>query len=773
MVPPGDLLPVSLAESLRVEAVLGEGSHGRVLRVWQEALGRSAVLKLLKTEAEAGLVGDLAKRFHQEARVLASLRHPHLPVVLDHGVEDGVAFLLLEDTRGQSLEHILEDGPLSPGEVTLLLQQCLGAVAHLHEQGWIHRDLKPGNLLRGEDDNWSLLDFGLVRALSREQSLTATGLILGTPAYLSPQAARGEEPSPGDDLYALGVVSYEALAGGNPFAGGTLAEVLRRHQELRPAPLSSLVTGVPPSLGRLVERLLSRDQALRPGAREALDVLLEIGEGPPSSVPLPGGTPGDTQIACRGGDRPRVAGTPDSLAAPTQVSVAPGVAPSSGPTGLRRSWLGFLLAIVAGAGIGSLGTGEAPVAVLPTASPLPPREENLSSGGASRIALIEALARRFQFVAESLPRDPLEWPELYRRLPEMEALELRIGRDEAPWGEHERELLVDLGRDFSSMGLWDPTRGWLRLEPARGAVTISESRSLPPWFQGQSFTRWTGTAVTAYLEALEGHRRIYQGAKQILAGQGTRLSFPTFFQRSLESSRFVHLGTERFPLAPLFRLHWGSGPEERRALMRFQDEALVSAGIAWRAVARALARGEQTENRILDVLLRRFRDVAVLQVSPDLLSPIEPWILGAREAPRSALLRFLDLQRRTEILGPVDRAPRLPREHWRDLARRAIGLESQARGLLFRAQLVLTLLAHREVVRVAPGLDLVLLRELRPRMRVVPPRRQALLLHALARARNAPRPDPLDEEVARFPPEVQRALEKIREERGSLGLSGF
>jgi Tol biopolymer transport system component len=248
---------------------LGSGAMGEVYRAQDRRLGRDVALKLLGTSLARN--PDALQRFEREARVLASLDHPNIAGI--HGLEeaDGRPFLVLELVMGDTLADRLRRGPLPTTEALTVARQIALALEAAHAKGVVHRDLKPANVKLRPDGRVSVLDFGLAKvlggtvdSLAPPGSLEATvpGLILGTPAYMSPEQSRGQRVDERTDLWAFGVVFFECLAGVRPFGGDTPVEVLAAIIERSPR-WELLPASTPPRIRSLLERCLEKDPARR------------------------------------------------------------------------------------------------------------------------------------------------------------------------------------------------------------------------------------------------------------------------------------------------------------------------------------------------------------------------------------------------------------------------------------------------------------------------------------------------------------------------------
>ncbi len=242
----------------RLDERIATGGMGEVWRARDELLDRDVAVKALKREyAEDDAFLD---RFRAEARHTAGLAHPGIASVFDYGENDGTAYLVMELVPGEPLSAILaREGRLSPDRALDVVAQAGRALDVAHQSGVIHRDVKPGNILVCPDGTVKLTDFGIARAADATP-LTRTGVVLGTAQYLSPEQANGAAVTPASDVYSLGVVAYECLAGRRPFDGDTPVGIAMAHLNDEPLPLPG---DVPPDAAGLVTRALAKDPADR------------------------------------------------------------------------------------------------------------------------------------------------------------------------------------------------------------------------------------------------------------------------------------------------------------------------------------------------------------------------------------------------------------------------------------------------------------------------------------------------------------------------------
>jgi serine/threonine-protein kinase len=239
---------------------LGAGGMAVVHRALDRKLGREVALKELREEL--GVSAEGLARFRREAEAVARLAHPNVVSFFDLVEEGPHVFLVMELVKGDPLSNLLAARKLDTRGVVLLLEKVARGVQHAHEHGVLHRDLKPGNVLVGVSGEPKVADFGLAR-LAGERTLTATGEILGTPAYMPPEQARGETVSERADVYALGAILYEALTGRPPFVADSMAALLQKVLNEEPASPRLLNAKVHVDLETIALRCLAREPERR------------------------------------------------------------------------------------------------------------------------------------------------------------------------------------------------------------------------------------------------------------------------------------------------------------------------------------------------------------------------------------------------------------------------------------------------------------------------------------------------------------------------------
>ena len=254
---------------------IGEGGTAEVFRARDHRLDRVVAVKVLRPQY--GQDPDARARFAVEARSAAALAVPNIVPVYDFGAaDDGSLFIVMRFIDGPSLRRVLRERGSLPATAAMDVgRQVASALAAAHGHGLIHRDVKPGNILLDAGGTAHLTDFGTVKALAGAQDLTRTGMIFGTAAYLAPEQATGSAIDPRTDLYALGTVLYEVLAGRPPFDGDDPTTVAYRHAHEPPPRLGAVITGLDPELERLVMQCLEKEPDRRPASAHEIASTLD------------------------------------------------------------------------------------------------------------------------------------------------------------------------------------------------------------------------------------------------------------------------------------------------------------------------------------------------------------------------------------------------------------------------------------------------------------------------------------------------------------------
>jgi eukaryotic-like serine/threonine-protein kinase len=252
-----------LAGRYRLECQIAAGGVGEVWRAEDTVLTRPVAVKLLRAEFAGH--AEMQERFRAEARHAGALSHPAIARVYDYGdpVPPHPAFLVMELVDGPSLAAVLTAGPIGAAQTMDVVAQVASGLQTAHAAALVHRDIKPGNLLLAADGQVKITDFGIAH-VAGSVPVTSTGIVMGTPAYIAPERVSGASATPASDLYSLGVVAYECLAGTAPFTGKPL-EVAVAHRDL---PLPPFPHAVPAEVARLVGELTAKDPAARPASAE-------------------------------------------------------------------------------------------------------------------------------------------------------------------------------------------------------------------------------------------------------------------------------------------------------------------------------------------------------------------------------------------------------------------------------------------------------------------------------------------------------------------------
>ncbi len=273
-----------IAGRYRLQGRLGFGGMSTVHLALDLRLERQVAVKLLAEH----LADDPAfvSRFQREAQAAARLIHPNIVQVFDSGRDQGSGryFIVMEYIEGQSCAEILrDDGWVEVPEALSIIEQACEGLDYAHRHGVVHRDVKPGNLLRSSEGEVKLADFGIAKA-TEQSSITQVGSVLGTAAYLAPEQARGEEAGASADLYALGVVTYQLISGRLPYEASSLTELALKQQQEEPAKLDTLVAAVNPELADAVAGALALDPRYR--YRTAQEMRKALHDGSRGIVPI-------------------------------------------------------------------------------------------------------------------------------------------------------------------------------------------------------------------------------------------------------------------------------------------------------------------------------------------------------------------------------------------------------------------------------------------------------------------------------------------------------
>lgn len=336
----------ALGPGYELQERIGAGGFAEVFRARDLRLKRDLAVKVLRPDL--GLSPELLQRFRREAETIAALRNAHIVPVFDVGEAEGLAYIIMPQIMGESLRAMLDrEGALAPAEVRRILREAALGLAAAHDAGMIHRDVKPENImLEGRDKRVLLMDFGISKAIGAAgdadpgQTLTTTGIIIGTPQYMSPEQACGDKSIDArSDQYSLAVVGYRMLVGGLPFEGDSTRAMLYQQLVAEAPPIASKVPGVPAGLASAIERAMAKEPSERFATMADFAAGLDRDPEPAVVRPRPATTLRRNQLIATatvlllaGGwwafGRPKTV-TPSAPQPPAVVAVTPLVAPSA------------------------------------------------------------------------------------------------------------------------------------------------------------------------------------------------------------------------------------------------------------------------------------------------------------------------------------------------------------------------------------------------------------------------------------------------------------
>jgi eukaryotic-like serine/threonine-protein kinase len=251
-----------VADRYELEQLVGSGGMSSVFRARDRVLERTVALKVLHERLTSH--NDVVERFGREAKLVAGLSHHNIVAVIDRGEDHGSPFIVFEYVAGENLKQVVgRDGALPVEQALELGIEIAGALAFAHEKGFVHRDVKPQNVLLNGKGEAKVTDFGIARPIEARDGETATGTVLGTCDYISPEQAQGRHVDELTDVYSLGVVLYELLTGEVPYTGDNFVAIAMQHINAPPPPVSLKRPEVPRHVETAIERALSKDPAAR------------------------------------------------------------------------------------------------------------------------------------------------------------------------------------------------------------------------------------------------------------------------------------------------------------------------------------------------------------------------------------------------------------------------------------------------------------------------------------------------------------------------------
>ena len=377
----------SLGDRYQLIEVIGTGGMATVWRAFDGRLRRVVAVKVISERLAEDI--DFQRRFEREARHIASLSHPGIVAVHDFGVDRGRAFIVMEYVEGRSLRQILkESGAISVPETAALAVDVLPALQHAHDRGIVHRDIKPGNILVSPDGVAKVADFGVATVGGDTTDITLPGSLVGTAVYASPEQLADEQVGPTSDLYSLGCVLYECLAGKPPFGGGELARVVLQQRFADPNPIESVRDDIPDVMASAIMRALEKSPIRRFASaramKEAFNPALGLTNGGTAVLRRPSGhgeSAGDlTGVLTVTGSRVEIGSKKTAL-----ISSSPDEDPASGsgnghggpPRSLRRRWRRVVLALI----VAVLAVGATVAGFAITSGPNPASSPRVGSDG--------------------------------------------------------------------------------------------------------------------------------------------------------------------------------------------------------------------------------------------------------------------------------------------------------------------------------------------------------------------------------------------------------
>jgi serine/threonine-protein kinase len=258
--PGGPVMPGSRFGRYQVERHLGRGGMGDVFLVRDTIINRQAALKTIRPDADLDpkQVIEMRQRFYREAQTAGKLTHPHIVTVYDVGEDLGMSYIVMEFVEGQTLTQWMKKKRLSVPQIKHVIYHAGLGLAYAHDNGVFHRDVKPDNIMLSGTGAVKVMDFGIARVV--ESSLTRTGSVMGTPAYMSPEQVNGQKVDGRSDIFSLGVILYELLTGRKPFKGDTMPSLMFAIMKEEPPQPSTVDAAVAPAWDPILKKALAKSR---------------------------------------------------------------------------------------------------------------------------------------------------------------------------------------------------------------------------------------------------------------------------------------------------------------------------------------------------------------------------------------------------------------------------------------------------------------------------------------------------------------------------------
>jgi predicted Ser/Thr protein kinase len=318
------LAPGSTVGRYRLESTLGQGAMGVVYLALDPEIERRVAIKVVRAEGPgaAERQQEIELRFLKEAKIAGRLQHPNIVTIYDVGRDENLYFIAMEYVPGQALSRLLKPaGQLTDEQKLVLARQSAEALAHAHDRGVIHRDVKPGNILVREDGVVKVSDFGIGKFLTGDADLTQTGQMIGSPSYMSPEQIRGEKLDPRSDIFGLGVVLYEMFTGSRPFTGESVTSLVYQVIHKEPVDPIEIRPDMPPALAAILRRSLVKNREERYPDAHALVSDLRALSGLPAAPIVPAGGGAGAEAETGPGTGPGSGSHPGATSASTPTII--------------------------------------------------------------------------------------------------------------------------------------------------------------------------------------------------------------------------------------------------------------------------------------------------------------------------------------------------------------------------------------------------------------------------------------------------------------------